>query len=110
MVETIHAEQASAKELRFNALADEWYEATRAHSSIALKAIHPAYQQIIGMGEDALPFIFKRLQTGKGHWFWALTAITGEMPIPKDDMGRVPKMKEHWIKWGQLHGYVDSAG
>jgi hypothetical protein len=98
------------RKAKFDALADEWYKATRLHSSVALKAMHPAYQKIIGMGEAALPFIFERLQAGPGHWFWALTSITGEMPIPKEDLGRVAKMREHWLAWGKRNGYVDAAG
>ena len=97
------------KKAKFDALADEWHKATRLHSSIALKAMHPAYQKIIGMGKDALPFIFERLQSGPGHWFWALTSITGEMPVPKEHLGQVAKMREYWIAWGQRNGYVDAS-
>lgn len=43
--------------------------------------MHPAYQQIIGMGEKALPLILRDLRDRPtGHWFWALNAITGEEP------------------------------
>lgn len=96
-------------ESRFNALADEWQRETRLHSSIVLKAIHSAYQRIIGMGEAVLPLIFKRLAAQGGHWYWALTAITGEMPISKEDIGRVAKMRESWLKWGEARGYVNNA-
>ena len=99
----------SVAKAKFDALADEWHRATHLHSSIALKSMHPAYQKIIGMGKDALPLIFERLRTGSGHWFWALTSITGEMPIPKEDLGRMAKMREHWLSWGQRNGYLEST-
>ena len=33
------------------------------------------------------------------HWFAALTIITGHNPIPDKDRGRIPKMRDHWLKW-----------
>jgi hypothetical protein len=37
---------------------------------------HPAYQQIIGLGKEALPLLFGELRRAPDHWFWALRAIT----------------------------------
>jgi len=42
-------------------LARQWQEATLLTSSITDMATHSAYQQIIGMGEAALPWIFAEL-------------------------------------------------
>ena len=42
--------------------------------------MHPAYQQIIGMGADAVPFILLEMEEHGGYWFWALSAITGQNP------------------------------
>ena len=39
------------------------------------KLKHPAYQQIISMGEAALPLILRELERNKDHWFLALMAI-----------------------------------
>lgn len=53
---------------RFDTLADEWAEATRFQSSSTEIAIHPAYQQIIGMGPAVLPLIRGRgIRRGVGH-------------------------------------------
>ena len=51
-------------------------------------AMHPAYQQIVGMGRSAVPFILKELANGPGHWFWALRAISGEDPVSSQGQGR----------------------
>lgn len=68
-------------------------------------AMHPAYQQIIGMGRTAIPYILEELAERGGHWFWALRAITGENPVDGSDQGDVEKMKLAWLQWGVREGY-----
>ena len=67
--------------------------------------MHPAYQQIVGMGRSAVPFILKELANGPGHWFWALRAISGEDPVSPKDRGDVLKMTNAWLVWGARNGY-----
>lgn len=62
--------------------------------------MHPAYQQIIGMGPDALPLILRDLADEPAPWFWALRAITGEDPVPEAERGDVDRMVEAWLSWG----------
>jgi hypothetical protein len=69
--------------------------------------MHPAYQQIIGMGEAAIPLILEELYNGDcADWFWALTAISSENPITSEQAGDIKKMSEAWIEWGKLKGYL----
>jgi hypothetical protein len=68
-------------------------------------AMNQSYQQIIGMGNDAVSLILKELEAGPDHWFWALVSITGANPVPHEDRGKVKKMAEAWVKWGREHGY-----
>jgi len=95
-----------AKKAKFHQLAALWQKETWFLSSIEKVSTHPAYQQIIGMGQDALPFIFQELAQRPAHWFWALSAITGEDPIPETDSGYVEKMAQAWLSWGKQHGYL----
>lgn len=90
---------------RFDALAEEWKRDMRTSSSTTEMAMHPAYQQIIGMGERALPFIFRELEGEPDHWFWALKAITGEDPVPVSARGRIGAMRRAWLGWGSRKGY-----
>ena len=57
--------------IKFNRLKCKWQEDTVFSSSITEIAMHPAYQQIIGLGKDALPFIMDELVKnpifGSGH-------------------------------------------
>ena len=67
--------------------------------------MHPAYQQIIGLGERALPLIFQELRREPDHWFWALAAITGKNPVPEEDAGDLEAMANDWLSWGDAQGY-----
>jgi hypothetical protein len=91
---------------RFFTLKAEW-ESTTAHlSSITESAMHPAYQQIIGMGPIAIPLILVEMARKPGHWFWALKAITGEDPVIPEQRGRIKQMTEAWLRWGKERGYI----
>jgi hypothetical protein len=103
-VESIAATKDSSQ-ARFRALVEQWMEATRLLSSITEMATHPAYQQIIDMGQTALPWIFEELRRDPDQWFWALQAITGEDPVPAEDRGNLPRMAQVWLPWAKDHGY-----
>ena len=84
---------------RFYELKQEWEEDTFELSSITDISMHPAYQQIIGMGPVAIPFIISELITKPNHWFWALKSITGEDPVPANKRGKMRDMALAWIHW-----------
>ena len=94
-----------AIERKFKNLAERWENDTQFSSSVLEMATHPAYQQIIGMGPDAVPLILRRLSDRLDHWFWALKAITGEDPVAESSKGDLPAMAQAWIEWGQRQGY-----
>jgi len=93
---------------RFSALADRWEEETAFLSSSTAIAEHPAYQEIIGMGWDAVPLIIGRLRQRSGHWFMALHSITGEDPVDPADAGRVERMREAWLRLAAERGWESS--
>ena len=53
-------------------------------------ADHPAYREIIAMGEPAIGLILAELETRPDHWFEALRALTGEDPVPPEARGDAP--------------------
>ena len=71
----------------FRELAETWRRETSFLSFGQQRALHPAYQRIIGMGPPALPLIFRELERRPSHWFWALRAITGEDPVRPEGAG-----------------------
>ena len=97
--------QPATVEERFATLAAEWRAATATSSSIEDMCLHPAYQQIIGLGCEAVPLLLRELARRPDHWFWALRAISGVDPVPAADRGRVRKMAQTWLNWGREEGY-----
>ena len=95
-----------APDEEFSLLADRWRRETGMLSSISRKAMHPAYQRIIGMGAGAIVPILQELQVRSDHWFWALNAITGENPVPEESAGNLRQMADAWIAWGRRRGYI----
>jgi hypothetical protein len=98
--------QNDTTEKAFRELVEKWRAGTAFISSLTRLAMHPAYQQIIGMGRAAIPLLLRELQSTPDHWFWALTAITGENPVNEKDAGNLQKMAETWIEWGRQRNYV----
>jgi len=101
---SVLAQEGAAQ--RFATLANRWYQETVVLSSVSQIAMHPAYQEIIGMGDIAVPLILRELQQKPGHWFWALRAITGADPILPEERGKLRAMTDTWIQWGKEHGYI----
>jgi hypothetical protein len=91
-------------ERRFRRLVNQWRKETEHISSIAKASMHPAYQRIIGMGYDAIPYLLCELQQDPDHWFWALNAITEQDPAQSEDTfdGAVGA----WLRWGKENGHL----
>jgi len=102
----LSASDLSKLKVLFHELADTWREETSLTSSVVQMSIHPAYQRIIGLGQAAVPLILQELQKAPDHWFWALSAITGENPIPPEHEGDLEKMTADWIQLGMERGWL----
>lgn len=91
---------------KFKRLVDRWRKETVFQSSAHQMATHPSYQEVIGMGKDAIPFLLQELERNPDHWFWALRSITGIDPVPQEDRGNVRAMTDAWLEWGRLQGHI----
>ena len=91
----------------FGRLVQEWHHDTDVLSDSSRLAMHPAYQRIIGLGPQVVPLILREMRDRGGHWFWALRSITGDNPVPAEEVGRVARMKELWLQWGREKGYIE---
>jgi hypothetical protein len=96
----------SELEQEFNKLANAWYRETGMLSFIRQKALHPCYQRIIGMGKDALPFIFRELSIGKGDWMWALECITRLDKNPVPEGASYKEAASIWLQWARENKYI----
>jgi hypothetical protein len=92
------------KRARFQELAARWHDETAFHSNLSIVWSHPAMQDIIDMGQDAIPLILEALQKRSDHWFYALSRLTGI------DAGAgettVEGARQKWLAWGREQGYL----
>ena len=87
-------------------LAAVWERETSHHSSFTKIVRHPAYQQIIAMGDRAIVPILRDLEQTRRPWGPALHAITGARPVAEEDAGKVSKITAAWLHWAREKGYV----
>jgi hypothetical protein len=93
--------------LKFQELADTWHRETGFLSFMQQRALHPAYQRIIGMGWAAVPFLLRELERQPDHWLWALQSITGEEPARGTKS--LSAAAEAWLNWGRNLGLLTDA-
>lgn len=92
-------------EQRFHRLAATWLAETAYISSTNDLVGHPAFQEIVAMGDAAVPLLLRELERRTGHWHRALRQITGADPVPAADRGNIDKAAEAWLRWGREQGY-----
>ena len=101
--EALETQPVESLEQRFRRLEAIW-EAETLFLSDAHRIIeHPAFQEIISLGEAVIPFMLHDLEQGPRQWVWALPRITGANPIPSADGGNLRKMGEAWLRWGKAN-------
>ncbi len=66
------------------------------------------YQKIIAIGPPAIPLILEELRESPDHWFWALSVLTDEDPVPPENRGIFSEMTKAWIDWGVTRGFIRS--
>jgi hypothetical protein len=93
-------------ETKFRALVKRWKKETAHLSSAARMARHPAYQEIIDMGQPVVPLLLAELRRKPNFWFAALRAITGENPVPPESAGSI-EMARAWVEWGRSKGHIE---
>jgi hypothetical protein len=92
-------------EQRFRRLEAIWERDTQFLSDAQRIIEHPAFQEIIALGEPVIPLMLHDLEQGPRQWVWALPRITGVNPVPPADGGNSRKMTESWLRWGREKGY-----
>ncbi|HXM40058.1 MAG TPA: hypothetical protein VN924_02335 [Bryobacteraceae bacterium] len=98
----------AADHVKFLQLAARWKTETSTLSSITEMVLNPAYQNIIGMGDAAVPFVLSQIEAegdDPDQWFWALQSITGVDPVHEEDAGNYRAMAQTWLNWGKDVGY-----
>lgn len=103
-----------ALRVRFELLREEWRKQRGAMSSITAMSMLRPYQQIIGMGPDAVPLILAELRAegdDPDQWFWALSTIAEANNLTPPEIapahqGDYRAMALAWLDWGRVQGYA----
>ncbi len=104
-VDRAQREEAAAQE--FRQLIRQWREESGGYSSPRKIISSQAYQQVIAMGEAAVPLILKEIQAGRGMFLeYALGKITGADATDESMQGQVELINEAWLKWGRDNKYI----
>ncbi|BAZ13233.1 hypothetical protein NIES4071_50720 [Calothrix sp. NIES-4071] len=101
-----NVEDSSEVAKKFYTLASQWESEVEGMSSTTQMSQHPAYQEIISMGNKIVPLLLKELKNNPLYWLSALSQITGENPIKPEQRGKIKQMAEAWLEWGKNQGYV----
>ena|SRR5579859_6527620 len=99
----ISDERAETVEQRFRRLESVWRSATAHLSSTSKIVNHPAFQEIVQLGNAVVPFMLRDLSERPRLWVWALPAITGTNPVSATDAGDIAAMSAAWLRRGRRH-------
>jgi hypothetical protein len=91
-------------EQRFRRLEAVWQAETWYHSNPEKIVSHPAFQEIIHMGQSVVPLMLRDLEERPRLWVWALPVITRADPVPAEDAGNIAKMSQAWLEWARRSG------
>ena len=92
-------------EAHFRRLEAAWTAAMGYLSDYTEIVEHPAFQEIIRLGEAVVPLMLRNLEERPRLWVWALPTITGTDPVPPGEGGNIAKMRAAWLRWGRANGY-----
>jgi hypothetical protein len=103
---------------RFERLAATCAEDNRFSSKFKTTLEHPAFREIVAMGEKVVPLILAYLQRGGNGFIWlALPEVTGANPPIPEGYRRnreitagwigwdIEGMEAAWLAWGREQGY-----
>jgi len=89
----------------FAELSATWKRERQGGSTVRKMIQHPAYQEIVAMGKNAIPLVLGELEQEVDFWFNALEVLTGTNPVSERDMGSLSEMRNAWLWWGYTLEY-----
>ena len=69
---------------------------------------HPSHRWMIKQGEAILPLIFEHMLMNGVFvgWFDVLDEIADDLPVDREDWGKVAVIQWAWLNWAIDHGYL----
>lgn len=102
--ETAQINATETLDQRFRRLDAVWRKETAYQSSSTKIKNHPAFREVIGLGDAVIPLLLRDLQASPSLWVWALPEIVGADPTSPQDAGNIVKMTETWLRWAKERG------
>ena len=90
---------------KFLNLVTTWKSDAGVSSSLSERFAHPAYHELMALGEPVVPLLLAELEREPDWWFAALKSITGADPVPASSRGKLGEMTRAWLEWGRQQGY-----
>ena len=95
---------------KFDELIRQWERDTLFHSNLHFYQEHPAFKEIVALGEPVLPLIFQKLEKGSSFISLAIPEITGErLDVVEELVGKTAAQRDLWLEWGRNRGYLQEA-
>ncbi|MCW2570273.1 MAG: hypothetical protein JWO88_331 [Frankiales bacterium] len=93
-----------ARRTQFAELADELEIATAGLSSTRRASRHPAYGEILAMGDVAIPWLLERLEApgARPLWLRLLGTLTSFQPGAGQET--ISESAKAWLRWGRTRG------
>jgi len=91
-------------EEKFAALLEAWEDHNAGRS--VTNYDHPAYLQIVGMGDWVVPRLLEKLEEGDGDWIYAIKLITGHEEETAAMVGDGDQVIAAWLEWGKTYGKI----
>ena len=86
---------------KFRRLLKKWRSETHYFSTVEAKIKHSAFEEIVKMGEQTVPWIVEELQTQRDFLFIALHFILEEDPTAHCAKGKPIELIEAWLLWAE---------
>jgi hypothetical protein len=81
-------------EPRFDGLVESWRRDTQFRSSLTEIIAHPAYLEVIRIGQPVVPLLLREVEKGGRLWSPTLCSITGVQPVPRECAGNAKRTLE----------------
>ena len=90
--------------MTFELLADELAVATLGMSSTRRATGHPAYREILALGESSIPYLVDRLddELDRPIWLRLLGSLTSLQPGAGKDS--IAEAADAWVRWTKARG------
>lgn len=84
--------------------ADRWSRETSHLSTFSRRRRHPAFRQMLALGNEAIPLALKKMDSGDVFFFLVLDQIVPNPPTT-NVAGDMDAIRSVWLDWGRQRGY-----